>query len=154
MTSRVNQTKAISSVLCSVGGLVLGTAALRTLSLHDPEKEQMLRGDGQNSSRAASTTEIEKTTETFYGWALEEAQSSRSLLELPGSESPPSNISRRTNLFLSGNDDLGFSLKLYWREGYYWQESYDETWWCLSCGYNADCKKNEVMRLASRRLSQ
>jgi len=60
-------------------------------------------------------------------------------------------VSRRTSLFSSSlrNDDAGFRLKLYWRDGYYWQESRKETWWCMSCGSNGHCKKNEAMHLVS-----
>ena len=28
---------------------------------------------------------------------------------------------------------LPFKLRLYWEDGYYWQESYDETFWCMAC---------------------
>lgn len=32
-----------------------------------------------------------------------------------------------------------FRLRLYWKPGYYWQESYEEKWWCMAC---ATCDKN------------
>lgn len=54
---------------------------------------------------------------------------------------------RRTNVFDSNNDKKGFRLKLHWREGYYWQESTKETYWCMSCGPSGVCKKNQSMRL-------
>jgi hypothetical protein len=31
------------------------------------------------------------------------------------------------------SDEIGFRLKLYWEEGYYWQENTNERWWCMSC---------------------
>lgn len=34
-----------------------------------------------------------------------------------------------------------FRLRLYWQRGYYWQESWKEMWWCMSCRgscYNGD----------------
>lgn len=68
-------------------------------------------------------------------------------------------VSRRTNLFSPNNEDeadnalaqtrrdSSFRLKLYWKNGYYWQESRKETFWCMSCGYGGVCKEGEVMRL-------
>ena len=106
--------------------------------------------------------------EDLYKWAYDEVVPSvfnmtneRSLSQSPGlrsAEEPhqdqdmvptSSAVSRRTSLFSSSsrNDDAGFRLKLYWRDGYYWQESRKETWWCMSCGSNGHCKKNEVMHL-------
>jgi hypothetical protein len=32
------------------------------------------------------------------------------------------------------NQFSSFRLRLYWEVGYYWQETYDETYWCMECG--------------------
>jgi hypothetical protein len=32
-----------------------------------------------------------------------------------------------------GNGDYNFQLRLYWKSGYYWQETNRETWWCMEC---------------------
>jgi len=62
-------------------------------------------------------------------------------------------VSRRTNLFDSSNpnddDDKSFRLKLFWKKGYYWQESRKETWWCMSCGNNGNCVENEQIKLVN-----
>ena len=52
---------------------------------------------------------------------------------------PPPGISTTTNNNNDNNDvnndmqHLPFKLRLYWEDGYYWQESYDETFWCMAC---------------------
>jgi hypothetical protein len=33
-----------------------------------------------------------------------------------------------------------FRLRLYWEEGYYWQEDRGETFWCMECG---ECREND-----------
>ncbi|KAL3794404.1 hypothetical protein HJC23_012941 [Cyclotella cryptica] len=40
-----------------------------------------------------------------------------------------------------------FRLKLYWEEGYFWQEKTDERWWCMSCGENGVCEVDTKMQL-------
>ncbi|KAL3794149.1 hypothetical protein HJC23_012856 [Cyclotella cryptica] len=43
-----------------------------------------------------------------------------------------------------------FRLRLFWKPGYYWQESYEESWFCLACAscennvFNASCKLEET----------
>jgi hypothetical protein len=39
-----------------------------------------------------------------------------------------------------------FRLKLYWEEGYYWQENINERWWCLSC-QEENCESGSKMEL-------
>jgi hypothetical protein len=163
-----------TTTLCAVGGLVVGSAVLSLSS--NAVIKQMLRGtvrvrDGGvsiiggdrvlppttsvSSDKEVATSidadekSIEEEFEILYEWRGEESPnnttletgqpvmySERILKELDNS------ISRRTNLFSSG-----FRLKLFWREGYYWQERSLETFWCMGCG---DCKENDVMKLVSR----
>jgi hypothetical protein len=34
----------------------------------------------------------------------------------------------------SGDDpNYKFRIRLYWQEDYFWQETYDESWWCMEC---------------------
>jgi hypothetical protein len=43
-----------------------------------------------------------------------------------------------------------FRLRLHWKQGYNWQESYHESWWCLACAtcdkslFTASCDLKEV----------
>ena len=37
------------------------------------------------------------------------------------------------------NQFSSFRLRLYWEVGYYWQETYDETYWCMECGGDNTC---------------
>ena len=30
-----------------------------------------------------------------------------------------------------GGDEESFRLRLYWEDGYFWQEDKDEMWWCM-----------------------
>lgn len=42
-----------------------------------------------------------------------------------------------------------FRLRLYWKQGYFWQESYEESWFCLACAtcddnlFNSSCNLQE-----------
>eukprot|EP00980_Cylindrotheca_fusiformis_P015006 scaffold4127_cov126-Cylindrotheca_fusiformis.AAC.2 len=40
-----------------------------------------------------------------------------------------------------------FRLKLYWQEGYYWQEETFERKWCMRCSNNFDCSVGEPLFL-------
>jgi hypothetical protein len=42
------------------------------------------------------------------------------------------------------NQFSSFRLRLYWEVGYYWQETYDETYWCMECGDNTCTLGNEI----------
>ena len=42
--------------------------------------------------------------------------------------------------------EVGVRLKLYWEEGYFWQERYEEKWWCMACP-DGKCEKNDKMEL-------
>jgi len=166
-----------TTTLCAVGGLVVAAAGLSLSSnavikqmLRGTERvrdggDSMIIGSDRvlvppltsvSSDKQVETSidtgekSIEEDVEILYEWRGEEPSnnmtleagqsmmySERILKEIDNS------ISRRTNLFSSG----GFRLKLFWREGYYWQESYTETFWCAGCG---DCKENDVMKLVSR----
>ena len=88
---------------------------------------------------------------TTNGRLLFQSPSLRSVEELHQDIAPTSSVvtSRRTTY--SGNNSAGFRLKLYWQKGYYWQESRNETWWCMSCGFNGQCATDEVMRLVSEK---
>lgn len=153
--------KGFQPTLCTVGGFVAGTAALRIL----------LRGATNEDDNAVDTRGGEENYKLFnehprsdlYEWAYDEHNDlyndppERSLLRPPREHSqdivrPGTAVSRRMNLFDSdnnqGGNNGGFRLKLYWRDGYYWQESSKETFWCMSCK-RGSCKKNEVMRLVS-----
>ena len=103
--------------------------------------------------------------EDMYDWAYEEQTfnmtsdefSERILVEsfhldpIEGEEhATSSNVSIRTNLFDEPGDQ--FRLKMYWRNGYYWQEKTTETWWCMGCRGGA-CKENSVMELVSNRFA-
>ena len=165
-----------TTTLCAVGGLIVGAATL-SLSSNAVIKQMLRgteRAKGGRDSiigrdrvlvpplifvssdkEVATSIDVdeksfEEDAEILYEWrgeeplnnmTLETGQSmmypERTLKEIDNS------ISRRTNLFSSG----GFRLKLFWREGYYWQESTKETFWCMSCG---NCKENDVMKLVSR----
>jgi len=165
-----------TTTLCAVGGLIVGAATL-SLSSNAVTKQMLrgterVRDGGDSiissdrvlvpplasvsSNKQVETSidtgekSIEEDVEILYEWRGEEPlnnmtleagqsmmYSERILKEIDNS------ISRRTNLFSSG----GFRLKLFWREGYYWQESYKETFWCMNC---SDCKENDVMKLVSR----
>ncbi|KAL9179483.1 hypothetical protein ACHAXT_008773 [Thalassiosira profunda] len=155
-----------STALCAVGGFVVGTAALRILldrSTAIPAAKQALQGPEQartNTSVPSATSSIdeyEPDPETMYDWAYEEED----LILNETFVVPPSlsadaeeeedaipagiSVSRRMNLF----DEPGFRLKLFWKEGYYWQESYAEKWWCMSCGLDGVCKKDDSMYLVN-----
>ena len=39
-----------------------------------------------------------------------------------------------------------FRLKMYWEEGYYWQENTSERWWCMSC-QDGNCVDNANIEL-------
>ena len=41
----------------------------------------------------------------------------------------------------------GFRLKMYWEDGYYWQERTDERWWCMSCQEDGKCESGSKMEL-------
>lgn len=43
------------------------------------------------------------------------------------------------------SNENGFRLKMYWEEGYYWQENPNERWWCMSC--QDDCVSGAKMEL-------
>ena len=45
------------------------------------------------------------------------------------------------------SNENGFRLKLYWEDGYYWQERTDERWWCMSCQEDGKCKSGSKMEL-------
>ena len=166
-----------TTTLCAVGGLIVGAATLSFSSnavikqmLRGTERvrdggDSMIIGSDRvlvppltsvSSDKQVETSidtgekSIEEDVEILYEWRGEEPSnnmtleagqsmmySERILKEIDNL------ISRRTNLFSSG----GFRLKLFWREGYYWQESTKETFWCMSCG---NCKENDVMKLVSR----
>jgi len=49
----------------------------------------------------------------------------------------------------NGNE---FRLKLYWEEGYYWQESTNEKWWCMSCEDDGNCVLGAKMKLRDCKL--
>ncbi|KAL7533714.1 hypothetical protein ACHAXR_005406 [Thalassiosira sp. AJA248-18] len=142
--------KGFQPTLCTIGGFVVGTTALYILldgNAAQPVRKQMMRGAG---------------VETDYGEAYDELSERSSDAPVSGIAGPITTtggpgvqaggeqhqISRRTNLFSSGNDDAGFRLKLYWRNGYYWQESSQESFWCMSCGKGL-CEENQVMRLSN-----
>ncbi|KAL7523702.1 hypothetical protein ACHAXR_000294, partial [Thalassiosira sp. AJA248-18] len=42
--------------------------------------------------------------------------------------------------------EVGFRLKLYWEEGYFWQERTEEKWWCMSCP-DGKCERSHKMEL-------
>jgi hypothetical protein len=44
------------------------------------------------------------------------------------------------NPTLSPSVFRSFRLRLYWEEGYYWQEERRETFWCMECG---ECQEND-----------
>jgi len=164
-----------TTTLCAVGGLIVGAATLSLSSnavikqmLRGTERakdggDSIIGSDrvlvppltSVSSDKQVETSidtgekSIEEDVEILYEWrgeeplnnmTLEDGQSmmysERILKEIDNS------ISRRTNLFSSG----GFRLKLFWKVGYYWQERYTETFWCMGCG---DCKENDVMKLVS-----
>jgi hypothetical protein len=170
MKYEVNKTKALHS-LCTVGGFVVGTAALRTL-VHDkktnPTKTEMLRGtflgmapvrdrspfngsknlelDPLKLHPSVSTAASINDNGNDFGTNATSPYGkvgSPSLASLTN-ETQSVSVSRRTSLLSSG-----FCLKLRWQRGYYWQESFEETWWCMSCGIDGRCKEDEVMRLVS-----
>ena len=104
--------------------------------------------------------------EDMYDWAYEEQAfnmtsdefSERILVEsfnldpIEGEEHAiSSNVSVRTNLFDEDESGDQFRLKMYWRNGYYWQEKTTETWWCMGC--RGPCKENSVMELVSNRFA-
>jgi len=124
---------------------VVGTVALRMLLRDDAtsDQQQMLRGESVESpakvvgapiiDNKVSDSETKGDSDDVYTWAYEEDSKKlgeRSLVPSRGSDSieapkplSGTNVSRRTNLFApEEGDNSGFSLKLYWREGYYWQE--------------------------------
>lgn len=45
------------------------------------------------------------------------------------------------------SSEVGFRLRLYWEEGYFWQERSTETWWCMSCADNYQCKRNSKLKI-------
>ena len=130
----------------------MGTFALRMLLCDDDggastsAQQQMLRGETADASTKVVTpinsVQVSESarrgnSDDVYKWAYEEDVPSkfnmflgeRSLAPSRGSDSiegPRSlsgAVSRRTNLFSpEEEDEAGFSLRLYWRDGYYWQE--------------------------------
>lgn len=51
-------------------------------------------------------------------------------------------------------ENAGFRLKLYWEEGYFWQERTEERWWCMQCVDklgNFICEKDSRMQLRNCR---
>ena len=42
--------------------------------------------------------------------------------------------------------EVGFRLKLYWEDGYFWQEKTNEKWWCMAC-IDGKCEKNSKLEL-------
>eukprot|EP00980_Cylindrotheca_fusiformis_P001106 scaffold305_cov110-Cylindrotheca_fusiformis.AAC.24 len=44
-------------------------------------------------------------------------------------------------------DPSAFRLKLYWQEGYYWQEETFERKWCMRCSNNFECSVGEPLFL-------
>jgi len=51
-------------------------------------------------------------------------------------------------------ESAGFRLKMYWEEGYFWQERTEERWWCMQCVDkmgNSTCEKNSRMQLRNCR---
>ena len=46
------------------------------------------------------------------------------------------------------SNEVGFRLKLYWEEGYYWQERTKETWWCMGC-VDGKCEKGSKLELTN-----
>ena len=164
-----------TTTLYAVGGLIVGAATLSLSS--NAVIKQMLRGaerakDGGDSNIGgdrvlvppltfSSDKQVETSIDTgeksiedveiLYEWRGEEPLNNNTTLEIGQSmmyserilKEIDNSISRRTNLFSSG----GFRLKLFWKEGYYWQEDYKESFWCMGCG---NCKENDVMKLVSR----
>lgn len=184
--------------LCTVGGFVVGTSALRMLLLNfsdaHPIKQQTLRGASRSglagetpsfAPSASDDTALRMHLSDFSSASIDVASSNgnddvlgvnTSNLELEdvykgayGEDLPAlsnmtnpelwkgmlpkdSAVSRRTsNLFDSPTRDANarFRLKLFWKNGYFWQESREETWWCMACGKKGDCKEGEVLRLVS-----
>eukprot|EP00984_Skeletonema_dohrnii_P019478 scaffold9314_cov99-Skeletonema_dohrnii-CCMP3373.AAC.3 len=45
------------------------------------------------------------------------------------------------------NNEIGFRLKLYWENGYYWQEITTEKFWCMACPSGEECNRNDKMEL-------
>ncbi|KAL7466768.1 hypothetical protein ACHAXS_007054 [Conticribra weissflogii] len=51
-------------------------------------------------------------------------------------------------------ESAGFRLKLYWEEGYFWQERTEERWWCMQCVDklgNFVCEKDSRIQLRNCR---
>ena len=44
------------------------------------------------------------------------------------------------------SNENGFRLKMYWEEGYYWQENTSERWWCMAC-QSGNCVSNSKIEL-------
>ena len=193
----------LSTALCTIGGIVVGTTAIRTFlaitNASDLDRKTLLRGTTSfvlsNPSHNNTSNELDSYEQdtALYKWAYDAerydlrskikatshgmdssnftlfnpdmandgANSStftrrRALINATSPESLTSNSTHphagnetanhthpRKNLF----DENGFRLRLYWEHGYYWQEKTDERWWCMSCGDDGICKKNDVMRL-------
>jgi hypothetical protein len=65
----------------------------------------------------------------------------------PGESSGRTTSSLASNLFItrrsptqtSSTSSDAFHLRLYWEQGYFWQEKTYETWWCMAC---ASCNPN------------
>jgi hypothetical protein len=55
------------------------------------------------------------------------------VVDIP-THSPTENPTLSPSVFRS------FRLRLYWEEGYYWQEERGETFWCMECG---ECREND-----------
>jgi len=67
------------------------------------------------------------------------------------SESPTEQDEEFSALFamprssMTRSNQVGFRLKLYWEDGYYWQERTEEKWWCMSC--RDGCEKDHRIEL-------
>ena len=45
------------------------------------------------------------------------------------------------------SSEVGFRLRLFWDDGYFWQERRTETWWCMCCADNNKCKRNSKLQI-------
>ena len=145
--------KKYQSNLCTIGGFVVGSAALCALLQSIPERtsrhQGVVRGSSGPTKLSRDVTTGPQVDYDMYEWVREDS-TLISLADNTQHHVEPPQLSRRTNLFSSGNDEVGFRMKLYWKTGYFWQESTRETFWCMSCGSNGSCKEGQMMYLVSK----
>lgn len=68
-------------------------------------------------------------------------------VEIPTFMPTPFNDVSQKTLPIKRSMGPSFRLKLYWEEGYFWQEKTEERWWCMSCGESGVCEVDSKMQL-------